>query len=588
MELLALLAGALITLLIALALSRGVPDPPEEPAPRAGAERVDRLCSALSGEAEKDRPMLNRILALGNRVIPALVDGIAELRVTSDGPDAKRLAILEELIADFGLSAVPPVCDTLLRLQLTASMTPSLLRVIERLGEPGLRSFAERALHTPELGVFLPRFRARPHAARAVAAVLRGRPLAIRSRDLEVLAGLVVTLPETLDLLLDESDPPGWAATLRFLADWLPLARPEHVAKALECDDAEVRVAGAELARLLVDPRLIAPLTACAGAAEVACRRAAVEALAAQPGGESALIAAVGDAEAEVALAALLGLIDGAPGVFEAALERASALPAPMRALLEAPGEVGALLPALGVPALAELAARLLGRLDKDPRAREGLIVAAGGEAAADRVHAIRALGLAGDETAPELLPRVVREAGGRHRLALLQEAAQHMGAAAALPLARRLRPNLSTPARASLVVLRALPFSPAVPPLLRAFEDTCSRELDALIAATLAAGGEPARAVIDEALHNPARGLLTSALRYIAAYGGAEDLPLLLHLHERHWPLRGALLNLIELHGPEAHAALSARVAAGGDEALLEGFERRLEVLAACKVESF
>ena len=596
MEFFGLLAGAILALLIGTLLLRGGDPPPRESdeVPAEGG-RVGTLCQRLTGDPRRDRPLLNRILALGPGVVPDLVDAMAEEVRDTDGPDPQRLARMEELVADFGLAAVGPVTESLARLQPTAPHAPGLMRILARLGRPGVGAILRRGLAQPDLAPFLPRFRAEARAALVTA--LEDRPPAGRARDLTRLAGLLGAHPDALDTLWARWDPAGRVDLLHWLADWLPLARSEHIHRGLEDEDPDVRRAAARLARLLVDPSLLGPLDRLAQEPDPEVRQAAVRALAAQPLKEARprLVAAVADPDRGVAMAAVAGLLSAPDEVLQSALEQATALPAEALALLSLvtplneKRDLAPLSAALEAddPALRDVTARALGRLsDHDPRARERLIRLADGESQDDRVRAVYALSFNADTTVAELLARALRTVPDREQLVRLQEAAQHIGEAAVLPLARRLRPDPPGRVEASLAVVRVQPYDAATPPLLRGLEDARSGFIEGLVAATLSVGGEAVRERIYDALDVPSRGLLPPALRYLAGYGTAQDVPLLIGLFDRHFLLRQVILNLIESQGGDAIAAIEARIEAGGDDAPLALLEQRLAILLACAPE--
>jgi len=597
LEFLGLLAGALVALLVATLLLRGEGGRRRRVIEAEEGEeggRVDTLCRRLGGDPARDRPLLNRILALGPGVIPELIEGMAAEVRDPEGPSPQRLARMEGLVADFGLAAVPPVTDALARLQPTAPHAPGLTRVLTRLGRPGVGAILRRGLVQPDLAPFLPRFRG--EASDAVASALAQRPEARRAHDLNCVAGLLGEHPTAIDSLWDRWASGGRVELLHWLADWLPLARPEHIHRGLADDAFEVRLAAARLARLLVDPTLLGPLDKVAQDPRPEVRRAAVCALAAQPLAEARprLAAAAADADTSVALCAIAGLL-GAPGpLLTSALHNAQALPEPALAMLEAvlplsaerERELTPLSAALESddPCHRELAARILGALaGTDPRARERLIRLADGDQQDDRVRAVYALSFTADTTVAELLARALRETPDREQLVRLQEAAQRIGDVVVLPLARRLRPDPPGRVEASLAIVRVQPYGAATPPLLRGLEDARSGFIEGLVAATLAVGGEHVRERVYDALDQPSRGLLPPALRYLASYGPATDLPLLIQLFDRHFLLRQIILNLIEAQGAEAIPALEARIAAGGDDSLLAMLEQRHEILVAC-----
>ncbi len=607
MEFLGFLAGAVMALLVAVALFRTV-DPARRRRRRHAAasaddevgerDRVESLCAALTGDPQRDRPLLNRLLALGPSIVPSLLEHLAELLRAPDGPPPRRVARVEELVADFGLAAVPPVTDLLARLQPTAPLAPALTRILFRLGQYGARSVMQRGLRHPELAAFLPRFRhlRRGDGATALFLTLRDAP-GPPGDHLATLAGLLADAPDVLDKLWDAWDAPRRVGLLCFLADWLPLARPVDVRRGAADPHPPVQRAAARLAHLLVDPALVGPLSALARGGDAGTRKVAVQALAAQPslGALPALLEAAADVDAGVALHALIGCVRAHAAVADDAFGAARALRGtPAHALLaeQAPldgppgGPLEPLLAALdgADEGLRALAATLLARhLDADPRARERLIRVADGSLGGDRVLAVATLARAHDPTAAELLVKCLRQPVDADARLQLQEAAQHIGEAALAPLARRLRPQAPGQVEGALAVLRAQPYAAAAPQLLRGLEDARSGYLEGLLAATLKVGGDAVRAVIDEALVDPRRGLLAPALRYLAAYACPDDVDLLLTLFDRHLPLRSIILNLVEGQGEAARPALAQRIAAGGEDAILTALEQRKALLDAC-----
>lgn len=586
MELLGLLVGALLALLVTLLVARGDrPRRPAEPPGPVDVRRVSRLSRHLTGDPVRDRPLLNRILALGPDVIPGLLGELTECHRHPDPRHAPRAARLEEVVADFGLAAVPAVSDALARLHPTAPLVPGLVRILRRLDGPGTRALIDRAVRVPDLAPFLPRFRfggPGSDPAGALVAALRAIDPPDRPRALALCAGLLAAHPVAIEALWAAWGPPGRVDLLRWLADWLPVARaaaeplPE---RGLRDPDPTVRAAAARLAALLrVD---VAALSAALEDPDPAVRAAACRAVAARRVSLGPLLAdCAADADPRVALEALLGRLAD-----PAALPPPDpALPAPIAALLAAERPIDAALAALedSDPTTRRVAAHLLGRHHDDPRARERLIRLADAAEPADRATAVLALARAGDAIAADLLVRVLRAGAPPADLLDLQEAAQRVGAEVAAPLARRLRPPPPDRVLATLAVLRAAPYADAVPPLLRGLEDARSGALEGQLAATLYVGGPAVREAVSRALRQPTRGLLAPALRFLAAYGDPADLPLLLDLHDRHPPLRGVLLNLVEGLGPAAIAPLRARIAEGGDDPVVEALEQRLAMLEA------
>lgn len=608
MELFALLAGALIALVLAMLLSRGDrrrrdddEDPPADP------RRISRLCATLTGDPARDRPVQNRILALGPDVIPALLGELTELHRHTEAQAATHLARLEEVIADFGLAAVPPVTTALGRLHPTAAMVPGLVRVLRRLGPPGVRAVIHRGVAAPDLAPFLPRFRDgldEPPSPLADA-LLTVEP-ALRATALETCAGLLGERPADIERLWTRWDAAGRVALLGWLTDWPALADAALAARGLTDPEPTVRAAAARLATLL--PALpAAALAAALVDPTPTVRAAAARALAArtEPSERAALRAALADPDPAVALEARLGLLgDGDPRESEpigtsadptaadpTAADPPAAEPTAEPTATDPPAADPttladpdtALADLTGPdPARRRLAIHHLARRRDDPRARERLIRLADDPDPAVRAEAVLALARAGDAIAADLLVRVLRALPPITDRLDAQETARRLGPALAVPLARRLGPDPPARIDALLAVLRTIPYADAVPPLLRGLEDARTGTLESQLSATLHLGGPPVRAAIDHALRHPARGLLAPALRFLAAYARPADLPLLFDLFDRHPPLRSAVLNLIEAQGDAAIAPLRARIALGGEDTVMLALEHRLALLEA------
>lgn len=579
---------------------RDTPRPAPEPlddgdAPEPSRHRVAELCRELSGDARRDRPLQNRILSLGPGIVPLLVEEHATLLRHPGRLQPAVLARFEETISDFGLAAVPVVAAHLARVSPTSPVALSLLRVLARLGPGGAAPTLRAGLASPQLAAYLPRWRL-PGTTRNVGGVLtqvlRDRPAETRAEDLDALAGLLAAHPGVLAELWRRfaADEAGRRTLIDFQIAWLPLAQPESAALGLADASPVVRLAAVRLADLIHEPSLTAPLVARAATdPDPTVRVAAVRALGhgAAPELVQVLRGAADDPDARVALTARQALRLAAPGL---------ALPPPVDAegtrdglaLLAASdaADVDALLAGLDAasPDTRRLAAELLGEhAGTDPRAKERLFRATEGRDLPLAAMAALALARFGEPEAPELLARQVRELAAPDVLHLMQETAQVLGPAAAVPLARRLRSDASTRVETLLAVMRAVPYETAVPPLLRALEATRATRAEGQIAATLAVGGPEVRAALDAGLQQPGRGLLTPALAWLAAYATPEDLPVLMDLLDRHPPLRGIVLGLIEAQGEPAREALRARVPKGGDDATLAALEERLAVLEAC-----
>ena len=582
---------AVISLLLLMRGARSAQISADTDLPPPPSRRVQRLCAALTGSAERDRPLLNRILALGDTVIPSLIAEVGKLRQSSDDANANRLARIEEVIADFGLAAVPPVTDAMARLPPSSPLTPSLLRIVERLGRSGRLAAMGRGLSVTRLAPLLPRF-GDPRNAAADAlleALLRNRTADTLHRDLDLLAGHLAPGGADLDTLWDRWDIPSRAAYLSWLARWLPLATAAQAHRGLRDPSAEVRMMAARLSTLLPSTELVAPLTAVGREADVRCRRAAIRALAAQSSElrRDALIHALGDPDHFVATEALIGLSEDMETLV--AVKEAPALANSVGMVFLASGALPSqeqLLEALEDERAwcRQLAAHFLAlRARLDPCARERLIRLADSDEVEGCLLAVSALARVGDQAAADLVARALYRPPVGDGLLTLQVAAQQVGPKVVAMLARRLRTDPVSRLQGALTVMRSLPYSDAVPALLRSLEDTRTNELEALLSATLFVGGDDVRDAIRGALTKAERGLMIPALRYVAAYGNAADVPLLVELFERHGSLRSVLLNLIEIHGEVALDAIESRIARGGEDDLLLSLEKRRAVLNAC-----
>jgi hypothetical protein len=601
MDTFGLLAAVLLAAVVTWLLVRGVdqPDHHRRDTSPLPPDHLDDLADRLTGNPLRDRPLQNRVLALGPGVLNPVINALAEIVADSEGPHPTRLAAVEELIADFGLAAVGPITDRLMRLQPTAPLAASLTRVLRRLGQPGVQAVFARGLDQPELAPFLPRFRsvgaARDPGA-ALSAALVSRQRTPRAEDLEVVAGLLADLPEVQDDLWRAWDPAGRAMLLRWLCDWPGLTTPARVRLGLADPADGVRAAAARLARLCLDASGVPGLVAVACNDALPAARDALIALAsrAEPEAQAAFEAAFAHPDAARCEAALTALaLARAAGHTaqpwpEALAERADLDPR-VRTWLALPSDPSPLLAALEDPAvnLRCLAATLLAcTLGRDPRARERLLRLADAERGPLRNTAIVALAAAGDDTVADVLARALRDAEQPEEQFALQCAARRLGTAVVGPLTRRLRAEQARPTLRLLAALRAVPLAGAVPALLRALEEARSGVVEGALTATLRSGGAEAREAIDAGLAHPARGLLAPALRYLACLGHPDDLPLLMTLYDRHPSMRSLVLNVIETQGPAALLALNLRIAAGGDDPVLLPLEQRRTLLRACLPE--
>ena len=115
------------------ALQSRVPDPTDN-SDFASGLNLSALIAQLGTSDQKDQAR-NRILALGQRIIPELVDELVYHRFHIDATPPTLLSELEGLIADFGPCAVEPITQRLSRWSTSHRCAPAMLRIIESLGD---------------------------------------------------------------------------------------------------------------------------------------------------------------------------------------------------------------------------------------------------------------------------------------------------------------------------------------------------------------------------------------------------------------------------------------------------------------------
>ena len=87
------------------------------------------------GNPNERQQARNRILAIGHRIIPELVEELVYHRFHVDSAPPTLLSELEGLIADFGPSAIEPISQRLARWDSTHRCAPAMVRIIESLGD---------------------------------------------------------------------------------------------------------------------------------------------------------------------------------------------------------------------------------------------------------------------------------------------------------------------------------------------------------------------------------------------------------------------------------------------------------------------
>lgn len=580
---------ALAALIAALLLSRiGRKRPPEPDADPPQQNRILALCARLTGDPVRDRAVMDQLLVFGPRAVEPLLDGLAELLRNPDEHTPQRLAHLEGLVADLGLMVVQPIAARLTRLQPTAPLTNSLLRVLYRLGQPGAQQWIQAVLAEPALRPILPRFRQRRGDFRDPIAAASGAlvPLmpGLTRAHLDATVALTIAHPALIDELWAASHAVERALLLDWLIDWRPLARGAHIAAGLADRAAPVRCAAARLASVLSEPALLPALGELARDGDPACRREAIRALTNHDAATVAelLIAAAADTDRAVCLAALEGLalaprrsLERAAGAAAVGVLAGDPLLGVLHAVTVATPDPAPIWRALDRDRGDPLMLALLARFLPDARVHEFLIRQASSGSVGARVAAIQVLARVGAPEAAELLPAVACLAPPTAQ-ARLRDAVQHLGAAAIMPLARRIATTEAGFAPL-LPLLRVQPYDDAVPALLGALEDG-----GFMIGATITAGGPGAAQAVDESLRLPSLGRLAPALRYLGCWATPAELPRLIALYDAHPPLRGVVLNLIEMQCGDAIAPVTARIEAGGEDGPLHGLEQRLALLEA------
>jgi len=590
MGLFSLLIGVFFAILL-LSLTRRAPPLDDGREGQSTEALVTRLVNSLSGDQLLDQPILNRILALGVKGVPAIIDEVKSNRIEDGTIEPERLAMMEELIADFGLAVVPLVCRELVRMPAGSSLTSHLLRIIQRLGSKGALAVIQQSVQEPRLALFVPRL-ADGIDDRELSLYLTKSPPEELPDHLASLACHVARRASVLDALWAGCDQTRRLVLSRWIREWVPLCRVDDVIRGLNDGDPTVRITAAQVARLVVDARLIPALTKMLEQSP-ACRLAAVSGLAAQDITLAAapLERAISDPVPQVAATVLAALTPTPSTVIKRRWRETAApndpvwsaltagLPAdhcPVEPLLRAMDERDGPSRSLAIHLLAL-------KSPTDPRARERLIRLAEGVVLDDRIAAVLALARVGDRTAADLLVRTVRVASITTPIVPLQEAAQHIGPALIPVLIRRFRTHNHETAERILTILRCVPCGQASHQLLHVLDDVRTPRLELLLTQTLAAAGSSTRSAIHQILRHQSRGLVMPALRFLAIHAQADDAKLLLHLYDHQRALRTITLSILDCMGRPVLDALEEHIDAGGDDASLLVLEQHYGILAAC-----
>ncbi|MEE2786433.1 MAG: hypothetical protein VX589_03775 [Myxococcota bacterium] len=592
MEFVALFAILALSLVIAWAIMRSTDVPSESSLiPPHSETLVLQLARQLTGCAEADRPIINRILALGHPGIPSLFSEMIQLRQDDEVKHADKIAVMEGLLADFGVGAIPMICQQLSRSKHSSLAGLHALRIVTRLGPSGaltaIHFFLKNQLFTPEL-----------HRYCKLVTPSQFAKVLSRLDDHLFDNALAMGVPRLyedhsiIDDLWQTSSSIRRASIIRCLRHWPTISRPNLVESALQDHSPTVRVEAIALATLTMHSNFIPHLMKLARQG--------------QPDGVRALEALNGhDIEIDEALwtsAIASPRLDVAAMTLAAFILSSSSTttPSALRDVVVHPelhpfvdailGETNAVdwralmhVRDTERASLTRLRAAVLAHHGKTAAtARERLIrLAEAGDMAA-RTYAISALAQIGDPVAPDLLVTALRDVQTEDCL-IFQQAAQSIGQHLAPILARRLHSMTMASAARTLTVMMALPYSSALPSLLHALEDSRDLKLDALISSTLFVGDQDLQHLIRSLLKAPEKGLLLPALSYMHRFAQVEDLPLLIEIYDDHVALRPIVLNMIEQFEHAAIAALRNRIEQGGDDNTLLPLEHRMTLLKAC-----
>lgn len=250
-------------------------DPRRRPNGDAKVEReVRRLASP---DPDEVREASNRLLSLGPGVIPALC---ARLRAGDDAEDAgddprNHQALVEDLVASFGLHAATPLARSLRRVVFPSPMVGAAIRIILRVGSPAIDPLV--AALGPEnvagLGLVLHRCHGvpEPHVLRALGKLDPEHA----HRVLQVFSGSLERHPGPVIGLFDGGSAQLRRSMVAFFGGWPSPLAAEILVRATDDPHPELRIAGARGIGLLV-AEAPAPLRAAIDDQVPAVRRAAL------------------------------------------------------------------------------------------------------------------------------------------------------------------------------------------------------------------------------------------------------------------------------------------------------------------------
>ncbi len=518
---------------------RAVEDEGGGATPQARATRELRRLG--SDDPEEVRQASNRLLSLGPGIIPALCE---RLRAGDDadhvGEDPRgHQALVEDLVASFGLHAAPALAHSLRRVVFPSPMISAAIRISQRVGPSALQPLvgALEEENVAGLGLVLHRCPGvpEPHVLRALPAL--GPDQATRA--LQVFAGTLEAEPGPVVDLFSRAAAPLRRTMVRFFEGWPTPLAAEILVRAAHDPDPALRAAGARGVALLA-AEAPAPLREAIDDSKATVRRAA--------------LMACGALDPEAVLEALRHrVLEGPPDErVEAALALASsgaaADTATARALERAgedadPGVALAALAALAVggrqqgcaPAFAALdadgqdlrriAARALSLLaPHDVRARERAFVLAEGDDPVTRAAACAGLVPCELRDLPRILARAVaRSAGDPVEHFYLRLAAQRLGEPALPGLLRLVRTARPDVALLAAELVAATGTDAALDGLLRSLPHRRGDVVGMIIRSHAAAFG-PIALEVASGLLNMGVGIIPTAIcEFLLQYGDAQ-----------------------------------------------------------------
>lgn len=534
--------------------------------PRAGTEqRVERELRRLaSPDPSEVREASNRLLSLGPGVIPALC---ARLRAGDDALDAgedprNHQALVEDLVASFGLHAATPLARSLRRVVFPSPMIGAATRISLRIGTAALGPLisAMGTENVAGLGLVLHRCPGvpEPHVLRSLARLDPDHA----HRVLQVFAGALERHPGPVVGLFD-----GGATSLRrsmvgFFGGWPTPLAAEILVRAADDSDPQVRAAGARGIALLV-AEAPAPLRAALNDSVSGVRRAALLACGA--------LTRQGLAHGQVDDALRKRVQTGSQA------DKAEAALALISAGAESAGD-GAAAAALDELATPELldhdeqdvrrwAARALAlRASSQVPARERTILLAESDDPVTRAAACAGLVACDLRDLPAIVGRAVaRFEGDPAEHFHLRLAVQRLGAAALPPLLRLVRTARPAVALVAAELAAATGEEAALEGLLRSLPHRRGDVVGMVIRSHCAAFGEAALEVAARLLNAEVGIIPTAICEFLLQYGDAE----------RHAGVLIEALGRTEAHRAPALAALEC-FAATSPQAVLTALDRR------------